>query len=215
MVKHDPESANNFTLLQDFYPLIIETKQYPFGSSVYRTAFDYHLETFPGPPQIQDDEDEDEEEDEGNTMTLEHVMSLVDVLSLTEKLEEAVEVVRKGQRWLQGRGDQRYWDTFDDDREYAPDGAGEGHELAIGLRHRLALLRLRLGNDEEAFVSPPSYDVELIIGPYRRDTSAGCGRAPRDVCGIGTGIDEAGIMGKGPRLLCVYQRGRCGEFFFL
>ena len=147
MLKHDPESANNFQLLQDFHPLIIETKQYAFGSSAYRTAFDYHLETYPHPPT-------DEEDDEGNTMELEHVVSLVDILNITEKLEEAVEVVRRGQRWLQGRAEQRYWDTFEDDREYAVDGEEGGNELDIGLRHRLALLRLRLGNDEEAFVSP-------------------------------------------------------------
>lgn len=85
-------------------------------------------------------------------MSLEHVIALVDILTTVEKLEEAVEVVRKGQRWLQGRVEQKYWDTFEDDREYAPEGE-EGHELDIGLRHRLALLRLRLGNDEEAFVS--------------------------------------------------------------
>ena len=159
MVKHDPESANNFTLLQEFYPLIIETKQFPFGSSLYRTAFDYHLETYPGPPR----EDEDDEDEEGNTMSLEHVVSLVDILNITEKLEEAVEVVRRGQRWLQGRAEQRYWDTFEDDREYAVDGEEGGNELDINLRHRLAVLRLRLGNDDEAFVSRSTWVVLLQL----------------------------------------------------
>lgn len=156
MVKHDPESGNNFTLLHEFYPLIIQANQLAFGQSAYRNAFDYHYETFAGPTHLNDDRDEDQEsdgeEDEGNTMSLEHVIALVDILTTVEKLEEAVEVVRKGQRWLQGRVEQKYWDTFEDDREYAPEGE-EGHELDIGLRHRLALLRLRLGNDEEAFVS--------------------------------------------------------------
>lgn len=165
MLKHDPESANNFQLLQDFYPLIMETKQYAFGSSAYRTAFDYHLETYPRPPT-------DEEEDEGNTMEYEHVVSLADILNITEKLEEAVEIVRRGQRWLQGRGDQKYWDTFEDDREYAVDAEEGGNELDIGLRHRLALLRLRLGNDEEAFVSILIQNLVLKIGSHRRDTSA-------------------------------------------
>ena len=165
MLKHDPESANNFQLLQDFYPLIMETKQYAFGSSAYRTAFDYHLETYPRPPT-------DEEEEEGNTMEYEHVVSLVDILNITEKLEEAVEIVRRGQRWLQGRGAQKYWDTFEDDREYAVDAEEGGNELDIGLRHRLALLRLRLGNDEEAFVSIFIKNLVLMIGSHRRDTPA-------------------------------------------
>jgi general transcription factor 3C polypeptide 3 (transcription factor C subunit 4) len=172
LVKHDPESGNNFTLLHEFYPLIIQTNQLAFGQSAYRNAFDYHYETFAGPSHLSDDRDEndasDDEEDEGNTMALEHVMALVDILTLTEKLEEAVEIVRKGQRWLQGRVEQKYWDTFEDDREYALEGE-EGHDLDIGLRHRLALLRLRLGNDEEAFVSS-LFGSELtnrgILGRY-------------------------------------------------
>jgi general transcription factor 3C polypeptide 3 (transcription factor C subunit 4) len=158
MVKHDPESAHNFTLLHEFYPLILETNQLAFGASAYRSAFDYHISIYPGPLSL---EQEEEDDDEGNTMQLEHIMSLVDVLSMTEKLEEALEVIRKGQRWLQGRVEQGYWDTFEDDREYAPDGEGEegkeGNELDIGLRLRLALLRLRLGNDEEAFVSVSTF----------------------------------------------------------
>jgi general transcription factor 3C polypeptide 3 (transcription factor C subunit 4) len=98
-------------------------------------------------------------------MSLEHVLALVDMLLNIEKLEEGVEVIRRGQRWLQGRGDQKYWDTFDDDREYAPDSseAEEAFELDVNLRHRLALLRLRLGHDDDAFVSRFStYVLESI-----------------------------------------------------
>jgi len=73
---------------------------------------------------------------------------------------------------LQGRGDQKYWDTFEDDREYAVDTEEGGNELDIGLRHRLALLRLRLGNDEEAFVSIFMQNLVLMIGSHRRDTPA-------------------------------------------
>lgn len=93
-------------------------------------------------------------------MGLEHIVPLVDMLIQTEKLEEGVDVVRRGQRWLQGRMEERHWDVLDDDREYAPvdegegEGEGEGNELEVTLRLRLALLRLSLGQDEVAFVCP-------------------------------------------------------------
>lgn len=160
MIKHDLESAHNFTLLEEFYPLILETNQLNFGCQAYRAAFDYHVESF-----VQPDDDE-----EGNTMGLEHIVPLVDMLMQTEKLEDAVDVVRRGQRWLQGRTGEKHWDALEDDREYAPTagaGAGdeeegggggevEGNELETPLRLRLALLRLRLGHDDEAYVSYPS-----------------------------------------------------------
>ena len=91
-------------------------------------------------------------------MGIEHIVPLVDMLIQIEKLEEGVDVVRRGQRWLQGRMEERHWDVLEDDREYAvigdEDGGGgdEGNELEITLRLRLALLRLRLGQDEVAFV---------------------------------------------------------------
>jgi len=158
MVKHDTESANNFILLQEFYPLIQDTRQYAFGAQAYRNAFDYHLETYPGPPDPDDDDsDAGEEGQESNTMELQHILCLVDMLLQIEKLEEGVDVVRRGMRWLQGRGEQKYWDIFDDDREYTTDPkAEEAFDLDIALRHRLALLRLRLGNDSDAFVSHSS-----------------------------------------------------------
>lgn len=140
-------------MLQEFYPLIQETRQYNFGAQAYRNAFDYHLETYAGPFDP-DADDEGDEEGEGNTMELQHILCLVDMLSSIEKLEEGVDVVRRGMRWLQGRTEQKYWDTFDDDREYSTDPKiEEAYELDVTLRHRLALLRLRLGNDADAFVS--------------------------------------------------------------
>ena len=97
-------------------------------------------------------------------MQLEHVIMLADDLIQLDNLEEAVSTIRRGQRWLQERSDQKQWDSFDDDREYdlpgtqrgeeGEDGAEplEGYPLETPLRHRLALLRLRLGDDDEAMV---------------------------------------------------------------
>lgn len=137
--------------------------------SSYRTAFDWHVaKTKPDAPD--------------STMALEHIITLADDLTALEQLEEAVLIVRRGQRWLQGRKREKKWDSVDDDREYDPpdfiredpedaeagadkEGGGSSkqaekvapdvgqHPLEIPLRHRLAVLRLRLGDDDEAMVS--------------------------------------------------------------
>ena len=103
-------------------------------------------------------------------MRAEHILQLVDDLEIIGQLEEAVVVIRRGQRWLQDRQNDRKWDALEDDREFDPphvtrneagdwvpteseeDGA-ERYALEIPLRHRLAVIRLRLGDDEEAGVS--------------------------------------------------------------
>ena len=140
----------------DFYPLLQTTGQTPLATAIMREAFDHHFERFRGP--------DDRPENEPNTMQLEHVVAFTDLLLAMDKLEEALLTIRRGQRWLQGRKAERHWDGFEDDREYDPpgtqredmeeDGEGpEGFSLDTNLRHRLALVRLRLGNDDEAMVS--------------------------------------------------------------
>lgn len=106
------------------------------------------------------------ESPEPNTMTLENVINLSDLLIKLDELEEVVVVIRRGQRWLQGRRDQKQYDLMEDDREYdgplvtrvekgkeKEDEERERHPLDISLRHRLALVRLKLGMDDEAKVS--------------------------------------------------------------
>jgi general transcription factor 3C polypeptide 3 (transcription factor C subunit 4) len=143
--------------LADLHPIVLATKKYRFGADALRTAFDWHTETFFGP--------NDTASPENNTMTLENVINLADLLLQLDELEEAVVVIRRGQRWLQGRNNERQWDVQEDDREFDPEGLvreGEGgeeeegvaiHPLDVNLRQRLALVRLRLGHDIEANVS--------------------------------------------------------------
>jgi general transcription factor 3C polypeptide 3 (transcription factor C subunit 4) len=95
-------------------------------------------------------------------MRLEHVKALVDLLLAIEDLEGALNVIRRGQRWLSGRGQAVEWDGFSDDREYDPPGTvrddGEleqGNDLDVYFRQKLALIRLRLKDDEEAMVRHP------------------------------------------------------------
>lgn len=156
ILRADPNAAHNLALLMELYPLISETNQIAFGAQAFREGFDYHTDTYTTP---------DDQTDEANRLTLEHIVILVDLLLQLDSLEESLAVIRRGQRWLQGRGDQHGWDAYDDDREYDPPGINrdgtaedeevEGYGLDINLRHRLALLRLRLGNDMEATVILP------------------------------------------------------------
>ena len=140
----------------EFHPLLIKTQQYSSAAGTFRQAFDFHVERFNG--------SHDQSEDEPNTMQLEHIITLTDVLLQLDNLEEAVVVIKRGQRWLQARSEQKSWDVMDDDREYDPPEASrkaeggdtegsEGFPLDTNLRYQLALARLRLGDDAEAMVS--------------------------------------------------------------
>jgi general transcription factor 3C polypeptide 3 (transcription factor C subunit 4) len=123
-------------------PLMTDSRQLGFAAQVLRTAFDFHTQS---PP-------------ESSSMKLQDIVSLVDCALQLDHLEEALLVIRRGQRWLQGRMEQKSWDSFEDDREYDPPGfSRDGNEESLGsfpmdvnLRHRLALTRVRLGNDVEA-----------------------------------------------------------------
>lgn len=156
IIRAQPAIGHDFNLLNDFLPLLSESPHYIHGAQIYRDAFDWHVEHFDGPADVH------ARPDGVNTMDLEHIIRLIDLTNKCEQLEEALLVLRRGQRWLQGRKEQRQFDAFDDDREYDPEehsrGEEEGQELArfpleIDLRHRLALIRTRMGDDDEADVS--------------------------------------------------------------
>lgn len=94
------------------------------------------------------------------------VLVLADLYNTLGEHENAVNVIRGGVRWLQGRREQRYWDLCGDDREYdLPEEEGgekrggddddvpQGRfPLDINARHRLAVARIKMGDVEEAKV---------------------------------------------------------------
>lgn len=176
--------------------------------STFRTAFDHHLTSIRSP---------DEPE---STMQLEHIVTLVDDMISKEELEEAVVVIRRGQRWLQGRGDQVQYDTLEDDREYDPPGVtrdggsepvrdsedNEGFPMGTPLRHRLALLRLRLGDDNEAMVGRSCGPLLTVPDSHRRDPQSRRYAIPRPVLGDWKCAAKARNVGKGSRLSCGHPR---------
>lgn len=153
ILKNHPPSAHDFMFLGTFHQIILSANHLKLAASSFRAAFDWHLtRTSPDSPDC--------------SMNLQHIILLVDDLIAMEQLEEAVMIIRRGQRWLQGRKSEVKWDTFDDDREYYPpgyvqgetgdqegDAEREGYPLETPFRHRLAKLRLRMGDDDEAMVS--------------------------------------------------------------
>jgi hypothetical protein len=117
-------------------------------------AFEWHIKTFADP----DDKGED------NQMDREYLQLLVDLLIFARDYDLAATVLKRGERWLQKRSRQIFWDKLEDDSEYDPAGAEraeennvtedrEGYELEVSMRARLAVIRLKLGHDEDANVS--------------------------------------------------------------
>ncbi|WVQ98069.1 hypothetical protein IAU59_005191 [Kwoniella sp. CBS 9459] len=167
MVKINRAFGYNFELIRQYHGVLVDTHQRSYIANIQREAFDWHVDTFASPAVTKYAGHE-------NTMTLERVIDLVDDMLVLEDLEQALEVIRKGQRWLQGRRNQKEWDKREDDMEYDPAGTqrgalsnsktkkkkkdqedleeSEGYPLDLQLRHRLALVRLRLGDDEEALI---------------------------------------------------------------
>lgn len=51
-----------------------------------------------------------------------NLLVLADLYNTLGDFDNAVWVIKRGSRWLQGRGDQRYWDLLEDDREFDIEG---------------------------------------------------------------------------------------------
>jgi general transcription factor 3C polypeptide 3 (transcription factor C subunit 4) len=91
----------------------------------------------------------------------------VDLLSSADENSRAVQQLRLLARWMVGRASETFWDGVEDDREWDPDNDrksqvpsfteihidGQPYDLPIDLRARLAILRLRLSDWQEAKAS--------------------------------------------------------------
>lgn len=72
----------------------------------------------------------------GGGFSLLNVLVLADLYNTVGEYEKAVRVIKTGSRWLQARGDQKYWDLVEDDREFELEGfsrtvlAGAGNGIS-------------------------------------------------------------------------------------
>ncbi|KAJ2916357.1 hypothetical protein MD484_g4072, partial [Candolleomyces efflorescens] len=136
---------HDLTVLRELHLVLVELNDLPTCAFLLREAFDHHQKLHPT----------------GGGFTELDILLLADLYNALGEHDKAVDIIRKGTRWLQGRQEQRYWDLCEDDREYDIPGwnratAGEGGSIEPGYfsldtntRHRLAVARIKMGDTEE------------------------------------------------------------------
>jgi general transcription factor 3C polypeptide 3 (transcription factor C subunit 4) len=141
------------TLLAELRPILIDLSDLSTCATLFQNALQHYQSTYLNPSSA-----------DGPTFTLLDVLVLADLYNTLGEHEKAVMTIRRGWRWLQGRGDQRWWDVVEDDREFdvlvgpgsgvtrEGDVASGGYELDVNARQRLAVARIKMGEVEEARV---------------------------------------------------------------
>ncbi|PFH45985.1 hypothetical protein AMATHDRAFT_8403 [Amanita thiersii Skay4041] len=156
---------HDLAILSFLRPILIELSDLTTCTTLFQQAFDYYYALYPA-GRVIDTSTTPATEIPGGGFTLLEILVLADLYNTQGEHEKAIDTIRKGCRWLQGRAEQRYWDLLDDDREF--DGAdvptdsrriGEErravemepgkNELDINARHRLAVARIKMGDTEE------------------------------------------------------------------
>ena len=148
---------NNLTVLDELRPVLIELSDLALCASLFEDAFKYYQEEFQDGVAYTPDT---QAEVSGGGFSLLHVLVLADLYNSLGQYQRAVDTIRRGCRWLQGRASQRFWDVCEDDREYDSRevlrGEGElqpgSYPLDVNARHRLAVARIKMGDIEEGMV---------------------------------------------------------------
>ncbi|KAF8957215.1 hypothetical protein BDZ97DRAFT_1924824 [Flammula alnicola] len=150
---------HDLTVLRELHTILVELSDLPTCATLLQEALDHYMKIYPS----------GQGQDAmsglvvvGGGFTKMDLLLLADLYNVLGEHGRAVEAIRRGTRWLQGRADQKYWDLCEDDREYDPEdwppraGAGEEgavqaghHELDANSRHRLAVARIKMGDVEE------------------------------------------------------------------
>ncbi|KAF9450761.1 TPR-like protein, partial [Macrolepiota fuliginosa MF-IS2] len=152
---------HDLSVLRELHTTLIELSDLTGCVELFQQAFDHYQKTYQSGFAV----------DPVTKVTLEgggfgnlELLLLADLYNTLGEHESAIEAIRKGTRWLQGRVEQKYWDLCEDDREYdlpewpmrASNGGEDATEvtsgrfpLDINARHRLAVSRIKLGEIEE------------------------------------------------------------------
>lgn len=173
-------------VLEELRPILIEGNKIDTCASLHQDAFEHYQELYPTGAGVDPDMDQ---EIPGGGFDLMHILVLADSYNSIKKYHNAITTIRRGSRWLQGRGSQSYWDACEDDREFDVVGstvirsgtvAPGMYELDINARHRLAVSRIKVGDIEEGQVGlsgSHSRALLIIIQDAREcDSSAGYSR---------------------------------------
>jgi general transcription factor 3C polypeptide 3 (transcription factor C subunit 4) len=169
------KQPHNISIIDAIIPVVTETRQLKVAVDVLQAAFDHYRKVWPhGPPELT-------EFNRHETFHDYHIIALADFLIATEQYDRAIQVVRSGARWLQGRRHEIYLDSASDDREFDADGiiridedrllAGEGsktgaYHLDVNLRQRLAHARIRSGDVKEGRVRFSATIIYQSLRPH-------------------------------------------------
>ncbi|KAG6826536.1 hypothetical protein H0H92_015434, partial [Tricholoma furcatifolium] len=153
---------HDLTVLAELRTILIELSELSTCATLFQQAFTHYQMAYPSGRGM---DLTSNSEIPGGGFGLMELLVLADLYNTIGEHENAISVIRRGCRWLQGRSDQKYWDACEDDREYdlpetAPrlDVGDEGgvepgrYPLDINARHRLAVARIKMGEVEEGKV---------------------------------------------------------------
>ncbi|KAM6492840.1 TPR-like protein [Amanita muscaria] len=156
---------HDLAVLAALRPILIELSDLPTCTTLFQQAFEHYQSAHPS-GRLTDTSTSPPAEIPGGGFTLLEILVLADLYNTQGQYEEAIDAIRKGCRWLQGRAEQRYWNLCQDDREFDGEdvppesrnvGEGDGvtgvepgtYPLDINARHRLAVARIKMGDVEE------------------------------------------------------------------
>ncbi|KAH9893442.1 TPR-like protein [Cubamyces lactineus] len=148
---------HHLPVLDELRPILIELSDLALCAELFQGAFDHYHSAYPSGRGL---DPETGEEVPGGGFGLMHLLVLADLYNTLSEYGKAVNTIRKGCRWLQGRAAQKFWDACEDDREWdVPESnvqrSSEGemqpgmYPLDVNARHRLAIARIKSGDIEE------------------------------------------------------------------
>ncbi|KAJ7754445.1 hypothetical protein B0H16DRAFT_744536 [Mycena metata] len=147
---------HDLAVMSELRTVLVEMSDLETCTTLFNAAFEHYQKTFPSG--LGHDPTTNSDLPGGGFGHLE-ILVLADLFNTTGDYVRAIDVIRQGCRWLQGRGEHRYWDMCDDDREYdqadfersVESGPQPGmFPLDVNARHRLAVARIKMGEIEEA-----------------------------------------------------------------
>ncbi|KAK7044646.1 hypothetical protein R3P38DRAFT_2879955 [Favolaschia claudopus] len=147
---------HDLAVLSELRTTLIEIGDLETCTTLFQAAFEHYQKMYPSGHGFNPTTHTDAP---GGGFGLLEILVLADLYNTTGDYARAVDVIRQGSRWLQGRAEHRYWDTCDDDREYdvpefnrtVESGPESGlYPLDLNARHRLTVARIKMGEIEEA-----------------------------------------------------------------
>ena len=184
-------------MLEELRPILIEGNKIDVCASLHQDAFEHYQELYPTGAGVDPETGQDIT---GGGFDLLHILVLADSYNSIKKYHNAVTTIRRGSRWLQGRGSQSYWDVCEDDREFDIVGsavirsgtvAPGMYELDINARHRLAVSRIKMGDIEEGQVRPPVLILIRYLPLYKMHASVILAQDTREYAPLFSEIADA------------------------